>query len=56
VPIALLVGSEHQGLTERAREAADTLVSIPMQGATDSLNASVAVALLAYEALRQRRD
>jgi TrmH family RNA methyltransferase len=55
VPIALLVGSEHQGLTEPACEAADTLVSIPMQGTTDSLNASVTAALLAYEALRQRR-
>ncbi len=55
VPCALLIGSEHGGLTDRAREAVDVLVSIPMRGATDSLNASVTMALLAYEALRQRR-
>lgn len=52
-PCALLVGSEHRGLTADAREAADTLVSIPMQGQADSLNASVTMALLAYEARRQ---
>jgi len=55
-PCALLVGSEGQGLTDQSRKAADTLVSIPMKGAADSLNASVTVALLAYEALRQRRE
>lgn len=54
LPCALLVGSEHLGLTADARQAADTLVSIPMQGLTDSLNASVTMALLAYEARRQR--
>ncbi|MEX2251258.1 MAG: TrmH family RNA methyltransferase [Acidimicrobiia bacterium] len=54
VPCALLVGSEHLGLTREAREATDILVSIPMHGLTDSLNASVTMALLAYEARRQR--
>lgn len=54
-PRALLVGSEHEGLTERARVAADNRVSIPMRGAIDSLNVSVSMAVLAYEALRQRR-
>lgn len=54
-PCALMVGSEHGGLTDRSRQAADGLASIPMRGATDSLNASVTIALLAYEALRQRR-
>ncbi|HLF60303.1 MAG TPA: TrmH family RNA methyltransferase [Acidimicrobiia bacterium] len=53
-PIALLVGSEHRGLTTEARQAADNLVSIPMLGLTDSLNASVTMALLAYEARRQQ--
>jgi TrmH family RNA methyltransferase len=53
-PCALLVGSEHHGLTTDARQAADLLVSIPMLGLTDSLNASVTMALLAYEARRQR--
>jgi TrmH family RNA methyltransferase len=51
---ALLVGSEHEGLSQTARFAADTSVSIPMLGAIDSLNVSVSMAVLAYEALRQR--
>jgi RNA methyltransferase, TrmH family len=53
-PVALLVGSEHSGLTESARTAADATVSLPMHGSTDSLNVSVSMAVLAYEALRQR--
>lgn len=52
---ALLVGSEHEGLSRSARVGAVTGVSIPMLGVTDSLNVSVAMAVLAYEALRQRR-
>jgi TrmH family RNA methyltransferase len=54
-PTALLVGSEHAGLTEEARALSDALVTIPMQGTTDSLNVSVSMAVLAYEAIRQRR-
>jgi TrmH family RNA methyltransferase len=42
-------------LTEEARTSSDALVTIPMQGAADSLNVSVSMAVLAYEALRQRR-
>jgi len=53
-PIALLVGAEHAGLTELALTAADITVSIPMHGSMDSLNVSVSMAVLAYEALRQR--
>ena len=53
-PCALLVGAEHGGLTESARSSADTLVSIPMRGSADSLNVSVSMAVLAYEAIRQR--
>ena len=53
---ALLVGSEHRGLSAGALSTADVKVSIPMQGLVDSLNASVSAALLAYEALRQRRS
>lgn len=53
-PCALVVGAEHAGLTERARSAADITVSIPMHGATDSLNVSISMAILAYEARRQR--
>jgi TrmH family RNA methyltransferase len=54
-PCALVVGSEHNGLSAAARVAADRSVSIPMRGAGDSLNVSVSMAVLAYEALRQRR-
>jgi len=53
-PLALLVGAEHAGLTEAALTASDTTVSVPMHGSTDSLNVSVSMAVLAYEALRQR--
>ncbi len=53
-PVALLVGAEHAGLTESALDASDTTVSVPMRGSTDSLNVSVSMAVLAYEALRQR--
>jgi RNA methyltransferase, TrmH family len=53
-PIALLVGAEHTGLTESALTAADNTLSLPMHGSTDSLNVSVSMAVLAYEALRQR--
>lgn len=54
-PCAIVAGSEHAGLSDRARSAADSLVRIPMHGEGDSLNVSVSMAVLAYEALRQRR-
>jgi TrmH family RNA methyltransferase len=53
--VALMVGAEHEGLTAAAQAAADVMVSIPMLGSADSLNASVTMAILAYEALRQRQ-
>lgn len=53
-PVALMVGAEDAGLSTQALEAADAVVSIPMSGSADSLNASVAMAVMAYEALRQR--
>lgn len=53
--VALMVGAEDTGLTHEARAAATALVSIPMSGSADSLNASVTMALLAYEAMRQRQ-
>ena len=52
--VAIMVGAEDTGLSREAREAADLTVSIPMSGASDSLNVSVAAALLAFEARRQR--
>ncbi|MFQ5522730.1 MAG: TrmH family RNA methyltransferase [Acidimicrobiia bacterium] len=53
-PCLLLVGAEDQGLTAAARTAARALVSVPMAGSVDSLNASVTLAVMAYEAARQR--
>lgn len=53
-PLAIVVGNEHRGLSERTREACDELASIPIYGRIGSLNASVAAALMCYEAARQR--
>jgi TrmH family RNA methyltransferase len=52
-PIAIVIGSEHAGLSEPWRDVPH--VAIPMHGHSDSLNAATAAALLLYEALRQRR-
>jgi len=51
---ALLVGAEDTGLSKSATQLCDSLVAIPMFGLSDSLNTSVSLALLAYEAVRQR--
>ncbi len=51
----LVVGNEGRGISRLVRENCDVLVRIPMQGKINSLNASVAGAVLMYEALRQRR-
>lgn len=53
-PIALLLGAEEKGLRRLTREHCDLLVRIPMHGAVESLNVSVATGVLLYEALRQR--
>ncbi len=53
-PLALVVGGEGKGLGRLVREKCDFLVQIPMTGRLNSLNASVAAALIMYEALRQR--
>lgn len=53
-PCALVVGTEHDGLTRRWHDAADLAVHIPMHGTVNSLNVSIATALLVYEARRQR--
>lgn len=52
--IAIVVGTEHDGLSEEWREQADQIVKIPMQGQIDSLNVSVSAAILIFEAKRQR--
>jgi 23S rRNA (guanosine2251-2'-O)-methyltransferase len=54
MPTAIVVGGEHQGLRRLVREKCDFLVRIHMAGPLNSLNASVAAALLIYEAVRQR--
>jgi len=54
-PIALVLGSEAEGLTETWRDARVRPVAIPMAGRADSLNVSIAAAVLLYEAVRQRR-
>lgn len=54
-PVALVMGSEANGLSQTWLDAADTRLLIPMFGQVDSLNLSVSTALLLYEVVRQRR-
>lgn len=53
-PAAIVIGSEGDGMTRLAAENCDFLVSIPMKGDLNSLNASASTAILLYEAVRQR--
>ena len=53
-PAAIVIGSEGDGMTRLVTENCDFLVSIPMKGRINSLNASAAAAILLYEAVRQR--
>jgi 23S rRNA (guanosine2251-2'-O)-methyltransferase len=54
-PTALVLGAEGDGLRQLTAKTCDELVTIPMQGAVESLNVSVASAVCLYEAVRQRR-
>ncbi|OPX84444.1 MAG: putative TrmH family tRNA/rRNA methyltransferase [Pelotomaculum sp. PtaB.Bin104] len=54
-PLALVIGGEDKGLGRLVKERCDILVRLPMSGRVNSLNASVAAALLVYEVVRQRR-
>ena len=52
--IAFVIGSEGYGMGKLVKEKCDMVASIPMKGDIDSLNASVAAGVLAYEIVRQR--
>lgn len=54
-PIGLVIGNEGDGVSRLVREHCDIVTSIPMAGDIDSLNASVAAGILAFEIVRQRR-
>ena len=53
-PIGLVIGNEGEGVSKLVKEHCDMVASIPMKGDIDSLNASVAAGVLAYEIVRQR--
>lgn len=54
-PEAILLGTEHEGLSSDLLACADCRISLPMRGLGDSLNVSATAAILLYEALRQRQ-
>ena len=53
-PAAIVIGNEGRGISRLVREKCDFIISIPMKGQINSLNASNAAAIVTYEALRQR--
>lgn len=55
-PIGLVIGNEGEGVSRLVKEKCDYIASIPMKGNIDSLNASVAAGVLAYEIVRQRMN
>ena len=54
-PIGLVIGSEGEGVSRLVKETCDFVAAIPMKGDIDSLNASVAAGVMAYEIVRQRQ-
>jgi 23S rRNA (guanosine2251-2'-O)-methyltransferase len=54
VPLAIVLGAEGAGMRQLTRKTCDALVGIPMHGAVESLNVSVASGICLYEAMRQR--
>ncbi len=55
-PVGIVVGSEGKGIRPLVKKGCDFIVSIPLKGVVDSLNASVAASLVMYEVVRQRGD
>jgi len=55
MPIAVIVGNEGKGIRQLVKEKCDFLVKIPLYGKVESLNASVAGALIMYEAVKKRK-
>ena len=53
-PLAIVIGSEGFGINRLVREKCDFIVSIPMKGQVNSLNASNAAAIIMYEVVKQR--
>ena len=53
-PMGVVIGNEGEGVSRLVRENCDFTATIPMKGDIDSLNASVAAGVLAYEIVRQR--
>jgi len=53
-PSAIIMGNEHNGVTDNSRSVADEIIYVPQFGMTQSLNVSVATAVVLYEACRQR--
>lgn len=56
LPTAIVVGNEHRGVSEEMLAVADKQIYIPMHGIVESLNVSVATAVILFEAVRQRRE
>jgi len=55
MPIAIVVGNEGKGIRQLVKEKCDFVVRIPVYGKVGSLNASVAGALIMYEAVKKRK-
>ena len=53
-PMGVVIGNEGEGVSRLVKEKCDFIAAIPMKGDIDSLNASVAAGVLAYEVVRQR--